>query len=193
MWLAFRISCRICLEKLICLSFFPTNTSSKKMQFRNIENMPKRCAKIQANLPTLIHTQMLSCRTPADAGSSLKKHVSWSDLWLFYRAMVADCSDVELIHQCQHTLSYVHSGHTHADKPNNTPSHTHAYSNSYCILSEKKKKAFKVKVRPLISTAVEVDRNKWRLTPKQTRWEWGKKKKDLPCHGIIYDVYANKE
>lgn len=61
---------------------------------------------------SLIYAQMCSHKTTSDIGGPLQKHVSWSDLWLFYRAVVADCSDVGLIHQCQCTLSHMHTNIT---------------------------------------------------------------------------------
>lgn len=44
-------------------------------------------------------------KTTSDMGSPLQKHVSRSDLWFLCGAAEADCSDVELIHHCQQTLS----------------------------------------------------------------------------------------
>lgn len=46
-----------------------------------------------------------SLKTTSDMGGPLHKHVSWSDLWFLCGAADADCSDVELIHHCQQTLS----------------------------------------------------------------------------------------
>lgn len=59
------------------------------------------------SLSALIYAEMDSHKTVSDIGGPLQKHISWSDLLLFYRAMVADCFDVELIHQCQYTLSHI--------------------------------------------------------------------------------------
>lgn len=62
-----------------------------------------------------MYAQIHSLKTTSDIGGPLQKHVSRSDLWLFYRAVVADCSDVGPIHQCQHTLSHttLSEPHTH--------------------------------------------------------------------------------
>lgn len=73
----------------------------------------------RTSIPSLIYAQRHSQKTTSDIGGPLQKHVSWSDLWLVYGALVADCSDVGLIHQCQQTQRR----HTHT----NTTTHTHKH------------------------------------------------------------------
>lgn len=72
------------------------------------------------------------CTHSSDIGGPLQKHVSWSDLWLFYRAVVADCSDVGLIHQCQNTLSHTQSRHVY--KHNHTYVQTHVHKTHSIVL-----------------------------------------------------------
>lgn len=88
----------------------------------------------QRNLSSLIYAQKHSHNTTFDIGGPLQKHVSWSDLWLFYRAVLADCSDAGLIHQCQHTLSHTRS--RHANKHYHTYSWTHIHkTDSIALIS----------------------------------------------------------
>lgn len=81
------------------------------MQYGNIV---KVVTSSQTHTETLTQDDIL-------LGGPLQKHFSRSDLWLFHRAVVADCSYIQLIHQCQHTLIHKGKAHTHTD------THTHIY------------------------------------------------------------------
>lgn len=57
-----------------------------------------------------------------------KKLVFWSDLCLFHRAVVADCSHVRLIHQCQHSVT---QARTHAEKHIQTHERAHTHTHTH--------------------------------------------------------------